>query len=235
MQDVALVAIGIVQERDVGAAVGVVLNRFDLGRHAVFIATEVDFAVLLFVPATAMPDRDFALVVTSAGALLRFQETLFRSLLGDMAFVEHGHKPPRRRIWIKALQSHLCLLPAHLSAACTCRSLLLFSFRVCNTNPETRLQILRELEHFFAFGQLYISLFPVAAIAFGLPAAAHFSVEICGTHSGYFHLENLLHGFLDLRLGSLGGNFEYHGAVNFFYAQSLFRNDRAANNLIVRG
>src|SRR5260370_23795442 len=111
MQDVALVAIGIVQKRDVGAAVGVVLNRFDLGRHAVFIATEVDFAVLLFVPATAMPDRNFALVVTSAGALLRFQETLFRSLLGDMAFVEHGHKPPRRRIRIKALQSHLCLLP----------------------------------------------------------------------------------------------------------------------------
>src|SRR6267154_2846252 len=141
MQDVALVAIGIVQERDVGAAVGVVLNRFDLGRHAVFIATEVDFAVLLFVPATAMPDRNFALVVTSTGALLRFQETLFRSLLGDMAFVEHGHKPPRCRIWIKALQSHLCLLPCsslgglHQPRRVACFSLAspdyqLFSFRV---------------------------------------------------------------------------------------------------------
>src|SRR5258705_236582 len=111
MQDVALVAIGVVQERDVGAAVGVVLNGFDLGRHAIFIATEIDLAVLLFMPAAAMPDGIFAMVVTSTGALLRFQETLFRSLLGNMAFVEHGHKPPRRRIWIKALQSHLCLLP----------------------------------------------------------------------------------------------------------------------------
>src|SRR6266404_2817493 len=234
MQNVALVAIGVVQQRDVGAAVRVVFNGFDLGRHTVFIAAEINLAVLLLVAATAVPYGNFALVVTSARALFRFQETLFRSLLGDMAFVENGHKQSRPRIWIKALQSHLCLLP------CSSRRpapAALYFLTCCLTRltNSPRLQILRKLDHLFAFGQLYVGFLPVAAISFGLPAAAHFSVEICGTHAGYFHLENLLHGFLDLRLGSFGGNFEYHRALNFFYAETFFRDDRAANNLIVRG
>src|SRR6266566_748795 len=80
-------------------------------RHAIFIAAEINLAILLLVAATAVPDRNFTLVVTSARALFRFQETLFRRVLGDMAFVEDGHKPPRRCIRIKALQSHRCLLP----------------------------------------------------------------------------------------------------------------------------
>src|SRR6266481_3548455 len=175
-----------------------------------------------------------SLLNSCAEALFRFQETLFRSLLGDMALVENGHKPSRRRIWIKALQSHLCLLP------CSSRRpapAALYFLTCCLTRltNSPRLQILRKLDHLFAFGQLYVGFLPVAAIPFGLPAAAHFPVEICGTHAGYFHLENLLHGFLDLRLGSFGRNFEYHRAVNFFYAQTFFRDDRAANNLIVRG
>src|ERR1051325_10204812 len=111
MQNVALVAIRIMQQRDVGAAIGVVFDCFDLGRHTILVAAKINLAVLLLVAAAAMPNRNFALVVASAGALFRFQQTLFRSLLGDMALVENGHKPPRRRIWIKALQSHLCLLP----------------------------------------------------------------------------------------------------------------------------
>ena len=111
MQDVTLVAIRVMQQRDVGAAVRVVLNGFDLSRHSRLIAAEIDFAILLFVAATTVPDRNFALVVASAGALFRLQKIFFWSLLGDMAFIENGHKPPRRRIWIKALQSHLCLLP----------------------------------------------------------------------------------------------------------------------------
>ena len=111
MQDVTLVAIRIVQQRNVGAAIGVVLDRFHLGRHAFFVAAEINLAILLLVAATTMPNRNFSLVITSTRALFRFQESLFRGVLGDMAFVENGHKPPRCRIWIKALQSHLCLLP----------------------------------------------------------------------------------------------------------------------------
>src|SRR5258708_37471682 len=141
MQDVPLVAVGVVQQRDIGAAVWIVFNGLDLGRNAGLVARETVLAVLLLVAATAMPDRNSALVVAAARAFFRFQKILFWSLLGDVALVEHGHKPPRRRIWIKALQSHLCLLPCSSlgglhqprRVACFCLAspdYQLFSFRV---------------------------------------------------------------------------------------------------------
>src|SRR5262249_12582403 len=94
LKDVTLVAIGIVQEREVRTAIRVVLDRGNLRRHAWFVAAKIDFAVLLFVAAAAVPYRNFALVVTAAGALFRFEERLFRRLLGDFALVENGHEPP---------------------------------------------------------------------------------------------------------------------------------------------
>src|SRR5262244_2061527 len=42
----------------------------------------------------------------------------------------------------------------------------------------SRLQIFRKLDHLFARGQLHVCLFPVAAIAFVLPAASHLAREI---------------------------------------------------------
>src|ERR1700676_2911241 len=98
-----------------------------------------------------------------------------------------------------------------------------------------RLQILRVLDHFFAFGQFYVSLLPVAAEAHVLSPAAHLAVKNCGAHIGHFHFEDLLHRFLDLRLGRLRRHFKNHRVLRFLHAQTLFRNDRAANHLIVRG
>src|SRR5256885_1168347 len=69
-------------------------------------------AVGLLVAAAAVPDHDFALVVPPARTLLRLQQRLFGLLLGDVALVRDGDEPPRGRIWIKALQSHRCLLPS---------------------------------------------------------------------------------------------------------------------------
>src|SRR5216684_5784913 len=113
MQNVAFLAIGVMQQRDVGAAIGVVFDGRNLGGHADFIAPEIHLAVLLLVAAAAMPDHDFAVIVASAGALLRLKQGLFRLLLGDMALVQDGDKPPRRCVWIKAFQSHRCLLPSY--------------------------------------------------------------------------------------------------------------------------
>src|ERR1700692_2587334 len=96
------------------------------------------------------------------------------------------------------------------------------------------LQILGVLDHLFAFGKLHISFLPVAAVAFVLSAAAHLAVKIGGAHVRDFHAENLLHRFLDLRLGVFGGNFKNHGVLRLFYAQPFFRDDRAANDLVVR-
>ena len=44
-EDVALLAVGVVQQRDVGGAVGVVLDRGDARGHAVLAPLEVDPSV----------------------------------------------------------------------------------------------------------------------------------------------------------------------------------------------
>src|SRR5437763_257667 len=51
--DVALLAVEVVEQRDARVAVRVVLDRRDLGGHAVLVAPEVHEAVLLLVPAAA--------------------------------------------------------------------------------------------------------------------------------------------------------------------------------------
>src|SRR6202048_3912188 len=112
MDDVALLAIGVMQQRDIRAAIGVIFDGGNFCRHADFVAPEIHLAVLLLVSAAAMPNHDFAVIVASAGALFWLKQGFLRLLLGDMAFVQDGDKPPRRRIWIKAFQSHRCLLPS---------------------------------------------------------------------------------------------------------------------------
>src|SRR3954469_21596757 len=66
-EDVALLAVGVVQQRDARGAVGVVLDVRDRRRDAVLVgATEVDHAVGALVPAALVPRRDLARVVAAA-------------------------------------------------------------------------------------------------------------------------------------------------------------------------
>src|SRR5690348_5183044 len=97
------------------------------------------------------------------------------------------------------------------------------------------LQVLRVLDHFFVFRELDVRFLPIAPVAFVLAATAHFAYEIRRAHVGDFHLENLLHGFLDLRLGGACRNFENHRVLRFLHAQAFFRDNRPANNFIMRG
>src|SRR5690606_36286734 len=76
-EDVALRAVDVVQQRDAGGAVRVVLDVSDLGVHAVLvIALEVDDAVLALVPPTDVAGRDATGVVASAGLRERPDERL---------------------------------------------------------------------------------------------------------------------------------------------------------------
>src|SRR5207248_409631 len=60
-EDVALLPVGVVQQRDARGAVGVVLDVRDLGRHAVFVgAPEVDHSVRPLVAAALVPGGDTA-------------------------------------------------------------------------------------------------------------------------------------------------------------------------------
>src|ERR1700757_1513213 len=88
------------------------------------------------------------------------------------------------------------------------------------------LQILRVLDHFFAFRQLHIRLLPIPPVAFVLAAAAHLADKIRRADSGDLHLENLLYSFLDLRLRRASRNFKDHGVLRLFDAQAFFRDDR---------
>src|SRR6266403_2979444 len=97
------------------------------------------------------------------------------------------------------------------------------------------LQVLRVLNHLFAFGELDVRFLPIPPVAFALAAAAHLAHKIRGAHRGYLHLENLLHGFLDLGLGGFRRNFKDHRMLRLFHAEAFFRDDRPPDNLIVRG
>src|SRR5256886_5421995 len=56
--------------------------------------------------------RDLTVTGVQTCALPIFEQRLFRLLFDDVALVYDGDEPPRRRIWVKALESHRCLLPA---------------------------------------------------------------------------------------------------------------------------
>src|SRR5207247_2046123 len=77
-QDVALEAVRVMEERDAGRAVRVVLDRRDLRGHSVLGALEVDHAVTALVAAALVARRDASVVV--AAALLR--QLLGQRLLG---------------------------------------------------------------------------------------------------------------------------------------------------------
>src|SRR5690606_15549399 len=88
--DVALLAVEVVQQRDARGAVGVVLDVSDLGVHAVLvIATEVDDAVLALVATTDVAGGDAALVVAATGLRQRAEERLLRRRSGDLGEVGH--------------------------------------------------------------------------------------------------------------------------------------------------
>ena len=86
-----LLAVLILDEGDVGGAVGVVLQAEDLSR-ALLLALEVDDTILALVSAAAVADGDAAVAV-AAGILLNDlgQAALGLGLLIDA--LERGHRP----------------------------------------------------------------------------------------------------------------------------------------------
>src|SRR5699024_1735317 len=88
-EDVTLLAVEVVEQRDVRGAVRVVLDVSDLGQHAVLVvATEVDDAVTTLVSATLVTAGDVAVHVAATGLVDRAQQRLLRGRTRDLA--EHG-------------------------------------------------------------------------------------------------------------------------------------------------
>src|SRR5690606_18323368 len=105
--DVALVAVGVVQQRDASGAVGIVLDVSDLRRHAVLVVTtEVDDAVGALVAATDVAGRDAARAVAAARLAERLDQRLLRRRPGDLDEVGDGAAAAARRRRLVLTDAH---------------------------------------------------------------------------------------------------------------------------------
>lgn len=114
--DVALLAVRVVQERDARGAVRVVLDVRDLGRHAVLVVTtEVDHAVGALVTATLVANGDPTGVVTAALAVQGANQRLLRRGPRDLYEVGHAGATTARRSRLVLADAHLALSSSSLS------------------------------------------------------------------------------------------------------------------------
>jgi hypothetical protein len=97
--DVPLLAVHVVDERDARRAVRVVLNRGDLARDADLVALEVNDAVVPLVALPAVAHRDAPDVVAPVRALLVLGQRLVRLADGDLVVRQVSLVAPRGTRW----------------------------------------------------------------------------------------------------------------------------------------
>src|SRR5262245_28051979 len=61
--DVPLLTVVVMQQRNIGTAIGIVLHRMNSSCNAILVALEVNHSKSTLVSATAMPSRNHALVI----------------------------------------------------------------------------------------------------------------------------------------------------------------------------
>src|SRR6266436_3463252 len=84
MQDVALVAILVMQQRDARRTVGIVLHRRHGGRNAGLIAFEIDHAVRLLVAPADESRSHSPIAVAAAASMLGLEQRFLGPLLGNV-------------------------------------------------------------------------------------------------------------------------------------------------------
>lgn len=109
--DVTLLTIGEVQQRDAGGAVGVVLDVSDLRRHAVLVrALEVDDAVRTLVATADVTRGDATRGVTATGLRDRGEQRLLRRAARDLDEVGDAGTTTRRRRRLVLTDTHCSVL-----------------------------------------------------------------------------------------------------------------------------
>ena len=104
--DVALLAVGVVQQRDARRAVGIVFDGGDGRRNTGFVPLEVDDAQLALVSAAAAPDGQVAAITASADALLRLGQRLVGTVGREVIIDRRRRKPPCRSCRSVSLDCH---------------------------------------------------------------------------------------------------------------------------------
>src|SRR5262249_48119268 len=109
-EDVTLLTVHIVDQRDAGRAVGIVLDGCDPPRHAELVALEVDDPVEPPRATAAMPGRYMPVRVAAAVLFQHFGERLVWLRRRDLLEGRDGHPTPTRRCWLVLLDRHLAIL-----------------------------------------------------------------------------------------------------------------------------
>src|SRR5690606_30598249 len=107
VQDVALLPIGVVQQRDVRRPVRVVLDLRHAGRHPELVALEIDAPVQPLGPAPTPPGRDPTMVVPPTRLAQRLRQRLLRPLARDLVERAHGAEAGPGRHWLELLDAHV--------------------------------------------------------------------------------------------------------------------------------
>jgi hypothetical protein len=103
--DVAALAVGVAQQRDVRSAVRIVFDALDAGGDAFLVALEVDDAVMLLVATTDVTGGDAAVVVAAAAVALLLDERRVRRALVQARRHHADHRAAAGR---GRLESHQC-------------------------------------------------------------------------------------------------------------------------------
>src|SRR5437764_7880731 len=106
-QDVALLAVAVMQQRDARGPVRIVFDARDARRNREFVAPEIDAPVLPLVPAAHIPARDVALVVAPACPLQRLEQRLLPLRLRDFGEGRDRAKSRGRRHRSKLSDAHI--------------------------------------------------------------------------------------------------------------------------------
>ena len=111
--DVALLAVHVVEQGDARGAVGVVLDVSDLRGHAVLVVTtEVDETVGALVATTLVAGGDTTGGVTSTGLAQRAHQRLLGRAARDLHEVGHGGAATTRGRGLVLTDSHIDPLPS---------------------------------------------------------------------------------------------------------------------------
>src|SRR5258708_34269906 len=94
------------QQRDARRAIGIVLDRRDLGRNAVLVALEIDFTKGLLMAAAYEARRNVPVAAASTSLTLAERERLFGGLLGDFLTRHQRHKPAAGRCGTEFFERH---------------------------------------------------------------------------------------------------------------------------------
>ena len=94
--DVAALAVGILQQRNVRSTVRIVFDALNDGGNAILVATKIDQAVMLLVTTTDMTGSDTAVVVTTASLRLLLEQWSMRSAFVQLLIDHLDHKTAAR-------------------------------------------------------------------------------------------------------------------------------------------